>query len=80
MVFKKRVVLGDHDCVDNNVREAGDGDPYPELAALVKGKEIAFLIKAPCSGCRAVVFQDGDIRQVGKNPHGPRTDDEEAKN
>jgi hypothetical protein len=80
MVFKKRVVLGDHDCVDNNVREAGDGDPYPELAVIVKGQEIAVLIKDLGSGCRAVVFQDGDIRQVGKNPHGPCPDDEEAEN
>ena len=79
MVFKKGVVFGGRHCIDDKIGETGYGNPYPELAVVEEGQEGAVLIKDLGSGGRSVVFQGGNIRQVGKDPHGPQNNDEDAQ-
>ena len=52
---------------------------HPEFAVREEGQEGAVLIKDLGSSGRAVVFQRRNIRQVGKDPHGPQNNEKDAQ-
>ena len=78
-MFKKSVVLGGYDGMDQPVRERCNGYPDPERAVVVLDEYPAVPVQNLCRRRRAIVLEDRNVGKFGEHQKKPGDHDQYAE-